>query len=248
MPKAQASMSIASTMEDRRQQLSKNLEAVQERIGLAADKANRQRSEVCLVAVTKYVDAEVTRDLVQAGCLDLGESRPQQLWSKAEALADLDLRWHQIGHLQRNKLRRTLPLVSLIHSVDSERLLNAIDDTQAELDPGAPIPILLEVNTSGDKAKHGFGADGVRRAVELSASKQNIRLRGLMCMAGFETTPEQARREFDTLRAMRDQLQDEFPNADLSELSMGMSGDFEVAIAAGATLVRVGSLLFDGIV
>lgn len=235
-------------MEDRQQLLSRNLAALRQRIGEAAEKAGRDASEVRLVAVTKYVDAAVTRELVLAGCTDLGESRPQQLWPKAEALADLNIRWHQIGHLQRNKLRRTQPWVSLIHSVDSERLVRAIDALQAELDPDLPMPILLEINISGDEAKHGFDAGSVSQAVELAMSLDNIQLGGLMCMAGYGTTGEVARRDFDRLRCLRDQLRDEFPDADLSELSMGMSGDFEEAIAAGATIVRVGSLLFDGVV
>ena len=142
---------------------------------------------VTLVAVTKYVSAEVVRLLVEAGCRDLGESRPQQLWEKAAALADLPIRWHLVGHLQRNKVRRTLPLVAMIHSVDSPRLLAAIDE---ELGGGAdilsagqqnkmadrmsappaqsvphqeqaPLPVLLEVNISGEAAKHGFAPDEI---------------------------------------------------------------------------------------
>lgn len=233
-------------MTDRVSQVRKNVEAVHSRIAHAAHRTNRDPDEIRLIAVSKYVDAEATRDLVAAGCRILGESRPQALWDKADALSDLDVRWHQIGHLQRNKLRRTLPLVSMVHSVDSIRLLNAIDEVQAGLHPNRPMPILLEVNTSGDSAKHGFAADQAAEAVESAASKAHLDLRGLMCMAGLGTTPEEARRDFAALRLLRDELESRYPDQSLHELSMGMSSDFETAIEEGATMVRVGSLLFRG--
>ena len=122
------------------------------RAGVAAE-------EIKLVAVTKYVGKAEIEALVAAGCTDLGESRPQQLWQRAEELADLPIRWHLIGHLQRNKVRRTLPLASMIHSADSLRIIKAIDETAAEL--GRRVAILLEVNTSGEPAKGGFQAHDV---------------------------------------------------------------------------------------
>ena len=157
-------------MQDRQQILRSNYEAVRERIHAAADVANRNVDEVTLVGVTKHADIETTRDFIAAGCMDLGESRPQVLWPKAEALADLPVRWHQIGHLQRNKLRKTQPLVSLIHSVDSIRLLQAIDTLQSELSADEPQDILLEVNASGDEAKHGFSASNVQMGVDAGAA------------------------------------------------------------------------------
>jgi uncharacterized pyridoxal phosphate-containing UPF0001 family protein len=187
-------------MQDQQQILRDNLSQVRDRIADAASRANRDPGDVTLVGVTKYVDASVTRDFVLAGCHDLGESRPQVLWPKHEELSDLEIRWHQIGHLQRNKLRKTQPIVSLIHSVDTIRLLEAID-----------------------------------------------RLQGLMCMAGLGTTAEAARQDFAQLRTLRDQLAEEYPSFDFNELSMGMSADFEEAIAEGATIVRVGSSLFQGV-
>lgn len=234
-------------MSTRQQQLSKNVAHVRGRIRAAAEKAGRDASSVRLVAVTKYVDADITRDLVAAGCEDLGESRPQTLWPKADALADLPIRWHQIGHLQRNKLRRTLPHISLVHSVDSLRLLDAIDSLQAELDPDATQSILLEVNTSGDTAKHGFRDEELDEAMESVSGKEHVKLKGLMCMAGLGTSPVEAGRDFAKLREIRDRLQAQYSAFDLRELSMGMSSDYEAAIAEGATLVRVGSRLFEGI-
>ncbi len=234
-------------MQDQQQILRDNLSQVRDRIADAASRANRDPGDVTLVGVTKYVDASVTRDFVLAGCHDLGESRPQVLWPKHEELSDLEIRWHQIGHLQRNKLRKTQPIVSLIHSVDTIRLLEAIDRLQAELDPNSPQDILLEVNTSGDEAKHGFSSANVRAGVDAVAECPNVRLRGLMCMAGLGTTAEAARQDFAQLRTLRDQLAEEYPSFDFNELSMGMSADFEEAIAEGATIVRVGSSLFQGV-
>ncbi len=232
---------------DLKSQLQSNLNAVQDRIANAAVLANRQPEEVTLVAVTKYVDAAVTRALFEVGASDLGESRPQVLWPKAEELSELPIRWHQIGHLQRNKLRRTLPVVSLVHSVDSLRLLDAIDSLQAELSPGERKEILLEVNVSADEAKHGFQPDGMAAVMEHVRGKDNVTVTGLMCMAGFGTTPDQARGDFARLRELRDSVQDEYSDMSLGRLSMGMSGDFEQAIAEGATHVRIGSVLFEGI-
>ena len=234
-------------MQTRRDILRSNYQAVCERIQAAADAAHRSADEITLVGVTKYVDVETTRDFVAAGCSDLGESRPQVLWPKAEALAELPVRWHQIGHLQRNKLRKTQPLVSLIHSVDSIRLLQAIDTLQAEIAPDEPQEILLEVNTSGDEAKHGFTPSNVNLGVDAVLECNNVRLRGLMCMAGLGTSPLEARRDFAKLRELRDRLRESYPNVELTDLSMGMSGDFEEAIAEGATLIRVGSVLFEGV-
>jgi len=235
-------------MNERAERLKQNVDGILQRIATAAEQAGRSPTDVKLVAVTKYVDAEVIRDLAAAGCNEFGESRPQVLWPKAEALTDLKPRWHQIGHLQRNKLRRTMPIVDLIHSVDSLRLLSAIADTQVELDPNTPKAILLEVNVSEDEAKHGFKSDALQEAVDLAIAAPSITLRGLMCMAGYGTDPDEARKDFALLRETRERLVKEYDASYFAELSMGMSGDFEQAIAEGATLVRVGSALFDGVI
>jgi pyridoxal phosphate enzyme (YggS family) len=224
-----------------------NLRRVRERIAAAAESAGRNADEITLVGVTKYVGAMEAAALVAAGCHDLGESRPQELWSKAEALEKC-VRWHPVGHLQRNKVRRTLPIVSLIHSVDSERLLAAINDARAESAGGsaAPCDVLLEVNTSGELAKHGLAPDDVEPLLAAALKYSHVRIWGLMTMAALEGGPEVARQNFATLRRLRDQLQQDAPDCvQLKELSMGMSGDFEVAIHEGATIVRIGSLLWD---
>lgn len=211
----------------------------------AATAAGRRAEDVRLVAVTKYVDAATTRLLVSAGCGDLGESRPQQLWDKHAALADLDVRWHLIGHLQRNKVRRTAPLLHMLHSGDSLRLLSEINDARGD---AAPLPVLLEVNVSGDAAKHGFSPIEVEPLLDDLSRLKRLEVRGLMCMAGLEGSAADARREFASLRELRDRLRNAWRGRfELDELSMGMSGDFEAAVAEGSTMVRVGSALFEGI-
>jgi pyridoxal phosphate enzyme (YggS family) len=223
-----------------------NLRRVRERIAQATEAAGRRAEDVTLVAVTKYVDAIAAAEAIAAGCHDLGESRPQELWSKAAALTSHagGVRWHLIGHLQRNKVRRTLPLVALIHSVDSERLLATIDSEAQSLGL-EKVRVLAEVNTSGDSAKHGLAPDEVELLVANSTQFSRVAICGLMTMAALEGGPSVARRNFASLRELRDQLAPRVPaGVELNELSMGMSGDFEEAIREGATIVRIGSALW----
>lgn len=226
--------------------LSENLRCVRDTISAAAIRANRRPEDVRLVAVTKYVDHDVAAALVAAGCHDLGESRPQELWRKAEAIADQAIRWHLVGRLQRNKVRRTLPLVSLIHSVDSVRLLEAIDAEASSL--GRPPAVLLEVNVAGEEAKQGFAPGELEPALDRAAALRHVAVRGLMTMAPLEGGTTVARTTFAALRELRDRLRPNCPpGITLDELSMGMSGDFAEAIAEGTTIVRVGSALFEGV-
>ncbi len=231
--------------------LTENLTAIRERIASAAKRSGRSAGEIRMVAVTKYVDAEIALALIAAGCHELGESRPQELWAKADALKseaamNKAIRWHLIGHLQRNKIERTLPLVSLIHSGDSVRLLQAVSAAVAKTNHAAPV--LLEINISGESTKHGFSAAEIERDLETITEMRSVEVRGLMCMASREGDIDQARREFAALRELRDRLS-KIANGNIKpyELSMGMSGDFEAAIEEGATIVRIGSALFDGI-
>lgn len=239
------------------QRIAANLAAVRERIAAAARAAGREPSAVRLVAVTKYVDAATTRLLVDAGCCDLGESRPQLLWEKAEALRDGALkanaiRWHLIGNLQRNKVRRTIPHVHLLHSGDSLRLLEALDAERAsavdDSTTSSRLGVLLEVNVGGEAAKHGFAPSDVPPLVDRLATFEHLEIRGLMAMARLSDETDAARRDFAALRTLRERLLGEWRGRfELGELSMGMSGDFEAAIAEGATLVRIGSALFEGV-
>ena len=226
--------------------IAENVARVREAIDRAAARSNRHGEEIHLIAVSKYVGIEEAEALLEAGCHDLGESRPQQLWEKAERLAGRPVRWHMIGHLQRNKARRTLPLIDLLHSGDSLRLLQAANEIAVETD--RMCEVLVEVNVSGDRAKHGFLPAQLEDVLTQAPSWSGLQIRGLMAMAGWGTQPEEARRDFVRLRQLRDDLRSTAPpEVSLEHLSMGMSGDFEVAIEEGATMVRVGSALFEGI-
>ncbi|MFL5341652.1 MAG: YggS family pyridoxal phosphate-dependent enzyme [Gemmataceae bacterium] len=221
-----------------RSRLADNLRAVEEHIAAACARSGRLRDDVTLVAVTKSVGVEIAAMLPELGVVDLGESRPQELWRKASALPT-DVRWHLIGHLQRNKIEKTLPLVHLIHSVDSERLLGALDHEAGKL--GRIASVLLEVKLSREAAKTGLPTDVLPAVVQRLPAFKNISVRGLMTMAALEGDP---RATFAELRNWATRLSG--PQS-MSELSMGMTNDFEVAVEEGATLVRIGSALFEGL-
>jgi hypothetical protein len=228
-------------MGDTRAMLAERLAAVEGRLRAACRRAGRDRAEVTLVAVTKTVSAEVAALLPGLGVADLGESRPQELWRKAAALP-ASVRWHLIGHLQRNKVERTLPLVCCVHSVDSVRLLQELE-AQA-----VGVEALLEVNASREASKHGFGPEEVPALAPALAALRHVRVTGLMTMAAYDEEPERCRPTFVMLRRLRDRLREALgPGHALPQLSMGMSNDFEVAVEEGATLVRLGTVLFEGL-
>ena len=223
-----------------------NYERVGSLIAGAARRSGRPAESVRLVAVTKRTPAEWVRPLVACGARDLGENYPQELWRKAESLADLgdSVGWHLIGHLQSNKVKKTLPMVRMIHAVDSLKLLRILDEAAGSM--ASPPPVCLQVNTSGEPSKHGWDAAGLLADAESIAACRSIPVVGLMTMAALGTTPETARGSFVALRDVREALR-ERTGLPLDELSMGMSNDFEAAIEEGATLVRVGSALFEGV-
>jgi len=223
-----------------------NLEQVKARIAEAARRSGRGAESVRLVAVTKRSPPEWIRPLVACGARDLGENYPQELWRKVESLADLgeDVRWHLIGHLQSNKVKKTLPMVAMIHAVDSLKLLQILDEAAGSM--AVPPPVCLQVNTSGEPTKHGWDEESLLADADSIAACRSIAIAGLMTMAALGTTAETARGSFIELRGVRDRLRDR-TGLPLDELSMGMSNDFETAIEEGATLVRVGSALFEGI-
>jgi PLP dependent protein len=220
--------------------LKRNLDAVRKRIAAACSRANRSPEEVTLVAVTKYVDASITQSLVDNGQRDLAESRPQELWKKA---AEVEANWHLVGHLQTNKVRRTLPLVALIHSIDRWELAAEISNEAVK--QGRTIRGLLEVKLTAEEAKHGFEPHELRsRWMEL-LQLPGLVLEGLMGMAALDADEASCRAAFQSLRSLRDILKT--PDHPLPILSMGMSSDFDVAVEEGATQVRVGSALFEGL-
>jgi len=230
-------------------QITRNLDRVRSGMAAACDRAGRDVGSVRLIAVTKYAQLDWVRDLISLGQTELGESRPQQLAARAAELAAETVgpvEWHMIGHLQRNKVEMVLPVAALIHSVDSLRLANRVSTVAAGRDQ--PAAVLLEVNVSGEASKDGFTPDELRAAFDELLDRPGLDIRGLMTMAPRVDDPSQARPYFARLRELRDELVARSDGrAALPELSMGMSGDYEAAIEEGATLVRVGSSLFEGL-
>lgn len=225
--------------------LADRLHAVEDRVRAACARSGRTRESVTMVAVTKTVSAEVAARLPRLGILDLGESRPKELWRKA-ASVPVGVRWHLVGHLQRNKIAQTLPFVSLIHSADSVRLLDALEVEAARQQ--RHVAVLLEVNASREPNKHGFPPEELAGVLVHLQDSRHVRVRGLMTMAALTEDLEETRPTFAALRELRDRLRRQLnPPHDLCELSMGMTNDFEVAVEEGATLVRIGTALFEGL-
>lgn len=245
-----------------RRRLADNLKRIRDRIEDACARARRKPSDVTLVAVTKTVEVDVIRQTAEMGVIDIGESRAQQLNQRAAMLHEFVTRrqrlgspaeraqplprWHMIGHLQRNKVRLVLPWAEIIHSVDSLRLVEEIQKAAEKL--GRQAQILLQVNTSGERSKTGVAVGAVNHVVEQLVQMNSVRLRGLMTMAPIDATPAELRLFFDRLREVLEDLRtDGLVPRDCNQLSMGMSTDYPAAIESGATLIRVGSALYDGI-
>jgi pyridoxal phosphate enzyme (YggS family) len=226
------------TDEELRRELKNRLASVRQRIVAACERVSRSADSVQLVAVSKTVSLRVIQHCIALGQLDFGENRPQTLWPKAETLPQA--RWHFIGHLQRNKLDRTVDCTHLLHSADSLRLLQSINDYGRTR--GTPIPVLLEINCSGEPQKGGFEPSEVPDIRPFTG----VVVQGLMTMAAQHDDPELCRPAFAQLRQLKTQLEQSL-GVVLSHLSMGMSNDFEVAIEEGATLIRLGSTLYGGL-
>jgi pyridoxal phosphate enzyme (YggS family) len=224
---------------------------VQERIAAAARRAGRDPAEVTLVAVTKTHPPEVIEAAYLAGLRHFGENRVEEAAPKIQAVAawlaaqkpDADSPiWHMVGHVQSRKAEEAAGPYALIHSVDSVKLARRLDRFASE--KGRRLPILLEVNVSGEASKYGFRPTEVADALTEIATLSSLQVQGLMTMAPIVSDPEMARPVFRALRALRDDLACRFPQMDWRHLSMGMTDDFEVAIEEGATLVRIGRAIF----
>lgn len=219
-----------------------NLERVRARIADACRRAGRKEGDVTLVAVTKTVGAEEIRELYRLGVRDFGENRVADGIAHRESLGEADAVWHLIGHLQRNKAAAALAGGFVhIHSVESPKLIETLDRECGRL--GVDAQVLLEANVSGEESKYGVPPAGLAELAEAALASERLRLAGLMTMAPFSDVPEDARPTFRGLRECRDRLERDL-GIKLPELSMGMTGDFEVAIEEGATIVRVGTALF----
>jgi len=219
-----------------------NIKTVMDRIASAAKRAGRDPASVRLVVVTKTIDLARIEEVVDAGAAILGENRVQEAKEKIERLGSV-ASWHLIGHLQANKARHAVKLFDLIHSVDNRELAAEIDRQAAKI--GKKQNILVEVNIAGEASKAGMAVKNAPALVREIAKYNNIAVQGLMTMPPFSEDPEESRPYFCVLRELAEALaRENIPNAAMKELSMGMSGDFEVAVEEGATLVRVGTAIF----
>lgn len=223
-----------------RSSIAERLQSLRERISNAATRAGRQAGEVELVAVSKTYPAEIVREAVEADQWLFGENRVQEIQAKQPALPSR-LRWHLIGPLQSNKVRKVLPLVEMLEAVHSLEIARDIQRIASEL--GLFPRILLEVNMAAESSKHGFSPDALVGELEELYAMDRLHIEGLMCIPPFDPDPEKSRRHFVRLRELRERLE-QTGGAPLPQLSMGMSHDFEAAIEEGATFVRVGSAIF----
>ena len=226
--------------------IAQNLAQVREQIAVAARRAGRQPEDIALMAVSKTFPAERIREAYDAGLRLFGENRVQEFSGKADALRDLrNAEWHLIGHLQTNKAAKAVELFAAVDSVDSLRLAQKLDASAQQL--GKKVKALIEINVGGEAAKSGMAPESRELEELLSAALdlEHLEFRGLMTIPPFSDDPQEARPYFGKLRDLRDQIAGRrFPAVDMSELSMGMSHDFEVAIEEGATCVRVGTAIF----
>jgi pyridoxal phosphate enzyme (YggS family) len=221
-------------------ELSARLQAIRDRIHTAAVRCGRDPATVELLAVSKTHPVETIRAAVEAGQLLFGENKVQEILAKAPQLP-AELHWNLIGHLQSNKVRKVLPLVKAIHSIDSLDLARDVNRIATEL--GLTAKVFLEVNLAEESTKHGFKVEDLRASLEALHGLDRLNIQGLMCIPPFEADPELSRPYFTRLRELRDALE-KSGGKPLPLLSMGMSHDFEIAIEEGATLVRVGTALF----
>jgi len=223
--------------------LEQNLNRIKDSIGDAALKAGRNPENIKLLGVTKYADPRQIKELFDLGLSTLGENRVQELQRKASLLSP-DIEWHMIGHLQRNKVKKVIPLVNSIQSVDSERLAEEINRRAKKYE--RRVDILIQVNIARDENKFGLFPDQVDKFIKNISGLNNINIQGLMTILPYFENPEDSRpffkKMYDLFRTLKDK---NYENVNLEELSMGMSNDYQVAVEEGSTWVRIGSALFD---
>ncbi|AGZ22581.1 TPA: YggS family pyridoxal phosphate-dependent enzyme [Streptococcus suis] len=219
----------------------KNKDAIFSAVAKAAEKAGRPSESVKVIAVTKYVDSSIANQLVNTGITHIGENRVDQFLEKYNALADKQLTWHLIGTLQRRKVKDIIPFVDYFHALDSVKLAQEIDKRATKI-----VKCFLQVNVSGEESKHGFAVSEIDAALAEISLLENIELVGLMTMAPIDATDDELDEIFSKMQEIQEGLAARnLPRMPFTELSMGMSGDFERAIAHGATYVRIGSAFFE---
>lgn len=227
------------------EELRQNYDKIKDNIRLTAEKTGRNPDDVSIIAVSKMHDKEIIKAGIEAGIPILGENYVQEMKEKYDYILSLNMkhpRWHFIGHLQTNKIKYIASFVDMIHSVDSVHLAEFIDKEAKK--NNRTIDILLQVNTSGEDSKSGCEPEEVFHLADLTRHFANLKIRGLMTIGSFSYDEELVRSEFVMLRNLRDELKQKFPDIDFKELSMGMSGDYMLAVEEGATMVRVGTSIF----
>lgn len=218
------------------------LEEVRERVNAACLRAGRDPKSVTLIAVSKTKPAQAVQEAYEAGARDFGENKVQEILQKQPALPQ-DIRWHMIGHLQRNKVHQVIGKAVLIHAVDSLRLAEQIEQEAAKRN--LDVDVLLEINVAKEESKYGFFLEDAEEAIRRISALPHVHVRGLMTIAPFVENPEENRGIFQKLYQFSVDINDKnIDNVTMGVLSMGMSGDFEVAIEEGATMVRVGTSIF----
>lgn len=222
--------------------LKENLYDVQKRVDAACKRAGRDSSEVTLIAVSKTKPVSMIEEIMAVGIVDFGENKPQELKEKYDVLPK-NLKWHMIGHLQRNKVKYIIDKACMIHSVDSLRLAETIQQEAEKLD--LVMPVLIEVNIAREESKFGVYEEAAEELVRQVAKLPNLRVEGLMTIAPFVEKAERNRVYFENLRKLYVDIKSKnIDNVNMCNLSMGMTGDYEIAIEEGATLVRVGTGIF----
>lgn len=222
--------------------IKENLEEVHERIRQACQKSGRREEEVTLISVSKTKPVEMLKEAYEAGSRDFGENRVQEIMEKYEQMSE-DVRWHMIGHLQKNKVRQVIDKAVLIHSVDTVELAEQIEKDAAKRD--LTVDILLEVNVAEEESKFGFRTEEVEDAVMKIKELPHVHIKGLMTIAPFVSNSEDNREVFKKLYQLYVDIRSKnIDNVNMSVLSMGMTGDYEVAIEEGATMIRVGTGIF----
>ena len=222
--------------------VTENLNQVRENIKAACEAAGRDPKEVTLIAVSKTKPVHMLQEAYDAGARVFGENKVQEITDKYPQLPK-DIQWHMIGHLQRNKVKYLIGKVVLIHSVDSLRLAEQIEHEAAKAD--IVMPVLIEVNVAEEESKFGTTSEAAMQLVEAVSKLPHIKIRGLMTIAPFTDNPEDNRIYFRKLKQLSVDIKSKnIDNVDMDELSMGMTGDYEVAIEEGATMVRVGTGIF----
>ena len=244
-----------------KRKLNDNLRRVRDRIANACIRGNREPGDVTLVAVTKTAGVDVIRQLLELGCRELGESRIQDLTRRAAMVQEqlsrrprdpsdpppVEPNWHMVGHVQRNKIKPLLPWVGMIHSLDSLRLAEDLDTHAGKID--RTLEVLVQVNAADEQQKFGVAVGALPHLLEQIVSLPHLRVRGLMAMAALDADESRLAWIFDRVREIFADLKDErFLGEEFRHLSMGMSNDFEIAIQHGATMVRIGTALFEGVV